>query len=110
MSESDLQASDGLETIHVCEGGNLDCGSGLLLLIRKAMSQVPDGQILEIRSTEISVREDLPAWCRMTKNPYLGWRRGVDHQKYFVQKSGDDTRADEDYEKARNYRWQTRIR
>jgi len=25
----------------VCEGGNLDCGSGLLLIIRKAMDSVP---------------------------------------------------------------------
>lgn len=77
MSESDLRVPDDLETPHVCEGGNLDCGSGLLLLIRKAMNQVPDGQILEIRSTEVNVKEDLPAWCRMTKNPYLGWRSGA---------------------------------
>ncbi len=109
MSESDLRVPDDLETPHVCEGGNLDCGSGLLLLIRKAMNQVPDGQILEIRSTEVSVKEDLPAWCRMTKNPYLGWRSGAGHYKYFVRKSSGDKKAEEDYGKARNYRWQTRI-
>lgn len=60
----------------MCEGGNLDCGRGLLLLIRQAMDAVPAGEVLEIRSTEISVREDLPAWCRLTQNPYLGWRTG----------------------------------
>ena len=68
-------APEELEVSEVCEGGNLDCGSGLLLLIRKAMHQVPEGEVLEIRSTEISVREDLPAWCRMTENPYLAGRR-----------------------------------
>jgi len=26
------------------------------------------GQLLEFRSTEISVEEDFPAWCRMTGN------------------------------------------
>lgn len=109
MSESDLQASDDLQTPHVCEGGNLDCGSGLLLLIRRAVTQLPEGEILEIRSTEIGVKEDLPAWCRMTKNPYLGWREGENHHKYFIQKGSDDKKTGEYDEHARNYRWQTRI-
>lgn len=109
MSESDLQAPDNLQTPHVCEGGNLDCGSGLLLLIRRAVNQMTEGNVLEIHSTEISVREDLPAWCRMTKNPYLGWRQGNDHQKYFVRKGSSSKKTDEYDEHARNYRWQTRI-
>ena len=50
------------------DGGDLDCGSGLLLLIRKHIDPLAPGQLLEIRSTEISVREDLPAWCRLTRN------------------------------------------
>jgi 5-methyltetrahydropteroyltriglutamate--homocysteine methyltransferase len=50
------------------DGGDLDCGNGLLLLIRKHLDPLPRGGLLEIRSCEISVREDLPAWCRMTSN------------------------------------------
>ncbi len=50
------------------DGGDLDCGSGLLLLIRKHIDPLAPGQLLEIRSTELSVREDLPAWCRLTGN------------------------------------------
>ena len=109
MREEDLQAPDSLQTPHICEGGNLDCGSGLLLLIRKSMEKVPDGEVLEIRSTEISVKEDLPAWCRMTKNPYLGWRPATEHNKYFVQRGEAEQDADAAYEQARDYRWQTRI-
>jgi uncharacterized OsmC-like protein/TusA-related sulfurtransferase len=109
MPEEELRAPDDLVTPHVCEGGNLDCGSGLLLLIRKAMNRVPAGEVLEIRSTEISVKEDLPAWCRMTGNPFLGWRATPDHQKYFVRKGGEDLSAKSDEEKARGYRWQTRV-
>ena len=71
--EEVIHAPDDMQPDAVCDGGNLDCGSGLLLIIRKAVNAVPPGGVLEIRSTEISVREDLPAWCRMTKNPYLGW-------------------------------------
>lgn len=95
--------------LHICEGGNLDCGSGLLLIIMKAMKAVPEGEILEIRSTEISVKEDLPAWCRMTNNPYLGWRPADNHNKYFVRRSGVNKKADEDYLKAREYLWRTRV-
>ena len=50
------------------DGGDLDCGNGLLLLIRKHIDPLPRGGLLEILSTEGSVREDLPAWCRMTGN------------------------------------------
>lgn len=101
--------ADADERLHVCEGGNLDCGSGLLLIIMKAMNAVPDGEILEIRSTEISVKEDLPAWCRMTNNPYLGWQPAESHNKYFVRRSGVNKKADEDYRKAKDYLWRTRI-
>jgi len=97
--------------LHVCEGGNLDCGSGLLLIISKAMSAVPEGGILEIRSTEISVKEDLPAWCRMTGNPYLGWRPAEIHKKkYFVRRGGNGKSAEDDYRKAKEYLWRTRVR
>ena len=50
------------------DGGNLDCGSGLLLQIRRHIDPLERGQLLEICSTEPSVAEDLPAWCRMTGN------------------------------------------
>jgi hypothetical protein len=34
------------------DGGDLDCGSGLILLIRESMLQVPVDGILEMRSRE----------------------------------------------------------
>lgn len=100
---------DAVGGIHVCEGGNLDCGSGLLLIINKAMANVPEGEILEIRSTETSVKEDLPAWCRMTQNPYLGWRPAETHKKFFVRRGAGGKKPDDDYRKAREYVWRTRV-
>ena len=50
------------------DGGDLDCGSGLLLLIRRHIDPLPRGGLLEILSTEMSVKEDLPSWCRLTGN------------------------------------------
>jgi uncharacterized OsmC-like protein/TusA-related sulfurtransferase len=110
MAEELLHAQADLQPDEVCDGGNLDCGSGLLLLIRKAMDQVPAGGVLEIRSTEISVREDLPAWCRMTKNPYLGWRHDPTHNKYFVRRGGLAAADPTAEQQARDYRWQCRVR
>lgn len=65
------------------DGGDLDCGNGLLLLIRKHIDPMPPGQLLEIRSTEISVDEDLPAWCRMTRNELVSWTKS-DRQRSFL--------------------------
>lgn len=53
------------------DGGDLDCGNGLLLLIRKHIDPLAPGQLLEILSTERSVGEDLPAWCRLTGNDFV---------------------------------------
>src|SRR5438093_12765698 len=59
------------------DGGDLDCGNGLLLLIRQHIDPMERGQLLEFRSTEISVEEDFPAWCRMTGNELVSFvRRG----------------------------------
>ena len=57
------------------DGGDLDCGSGLLLLIRKHIDPLDRGGLLEVRSTEPSVEEDLPAWCRLTGNELISWTR-----------------------------------
>lgn len=50
------------------DGGDLDCGSGLLLLIRRHIDPLAAGQTLEILSTDATVQVELPAWCRMTDN------------------------------------------
>jgi 5-methyltetrahydropteroyltriglutamate--homocysteine methyltransferase len=61
------------------DGGDLDCGNGLLLLIRQHIDPLERGQLLEFRSTEISVEEDFPAWCRMTGNELISLvRRGTE--------------------------------
>ena len=92
--------SDDLEQLkpdRVFEGGDLDCGSGLVLLIREHMLQVPTGGILEMRSREPSVRSDLPPWCRMVGHEYLGAVGEEDRVtvRYFVRKSGPAAEAEE---------------
>lgn len=66
------------------DGGDLDCGNGLLLLIRKHLDLIEPGQLLEIISTESSVEEDLPAWCRLTGNELLSWTKENRRRTFLV--------------------------
>jgi 5-methyltetrahydropteroyltriglutamate--homocysteine methyltransferase len=76
------------------DGGDLDCGNGLLLLIRKHIDPMVQGQLLEILSTEISVEEDLPAWCRLTSNDLVSWTK-VGKQRSFLICKGKLTAREE---------------
>lgn len=53
------------EVKTLVDGGDMDCGSGLLLLITRAMRRLTEGQILAIRSAEESVTVDLPVWAEL---------------------------------------------
>ena len=75
------------------DGGDLDCGNGLLLLIRKHIDPLPRGGLLEIRSSEISVDEDLPAWCRQTGNEMLAWTKQDKQRSFLVAKGKFSERA-----------------
>ena len=68
------------------DGGDLDCGNGLLLLIRQHIDPLERGQLLEFRSTEISVGEDFPAWCRMTGNELVSLVRRGKQRSFLVCK------------------------
>lgn len=62
--------------------GMAGCEEGVLIQIRNILARLQVGQILEIRSTDPGVREDFPAWCRLTAQEYLGAADG----RYFVRK------------------------
>ncbi len=75
------------------DGGDLDCGNGLLLLIRQHIDPLERGQLLEFRSTEISVEEDFPAWCRMTGNEVVSLVRRGRERSFLVCKGPLAARA-----------------
>ncbi|MDQ2797498.1 MAG: radical SAM protein [Actinomycetota bacterium] len=51
------------DVTRLVDGGEMDCGSGLLLLITRAMRRLDDGDLLGVRSAEPSVVTDLPVWA-----------------------------------------------
>lgn len=68
------------------DGLDLDCGNGLLLLIRQHLDPLEPGQLLEFHSTEISVDEDVPAWCRLTGNELVSWTKKGKDRSFLVCK------------------------
>ncbi len=68
------------------DGGDLDCGGGLLLLIRRNIDPLEPGGLLEIRSTDSTVEVELPAWCRLTSNELVSWTRHGEQRSYLVSK------------------------
>lgn len=96
------------------DGGDMDCGSGLLLMIRNAFEPVRSGGIIEIQSRESSVREDLPAWCRMVGHKLMLTRDGEGGYVHFFVEKKKTKSTDEDLagdmEKARDYVWKTRVK
>lgn len=76
------------------DGGDLDCGNGLLLLIRKHIDPMSPGQLLEILSTESSVEEDLPAWCRLTGNQLVSFTKSGKQRSFIISKGAFDARSD----------------
>lgn len=94
----------------VCDGGDLDCGSGLLLIIKKTMDPIASGEILEVRSRERTVAEDLPAWCRMVKHEFLGSQPGENTTCYFIRKGSEQKELEQDLNAAKGYQWSVRVR
>lgn len=77
-----------IEPVAVCDGGPLDCGGGLLIAIRRALSTIAAGEILEIRSEAASVAVDLPAWCDIAGHRLEHVARAGISSSYFVRKGG----------------------
>ncbi|MDQ3275810.1 MAG: radical SAM protein [Actinomycetota bacterium] len=53
------------------DGGDMDCGSGLLLSITSAMRRIGEGEVLLLHTREPSVLADLPAWARLAGHELL---------------------------------------
>ena len=109
-----IQDLESIKPDHLFDGGDLDCGSGLVLLIRENMQKVPVGGVLEMRSLEPTVCDDLPPWCRMVGHDYLGMLGTKDKARYFIRKNEaakqEDQNLETDKKRARDYEWRIRTR
>ena len=110
MTTDSLPEADG-----VFDGGPMDCGSGLILLIRQHMLQVPEGGVLEIRSSEPTVAGELPPWCRMAGHEFLRTTEVAPGRwRHFVRRGPgqepEKSSLDRDRNQAREFQWRARAR
>jgi uncharacterized OsmC-like protein/TusA-related sulfurtransferase len=106
-----MHAEGSIRPDATCDGGDLDCGSGLLLIIRDAMQPLRPAGVLEIRSRESSVKEDLPAWCRLVGHTLVAVQPGEGtYTHYYVRKQQADGLLEADIERARSFVWSARVR
>jgi len=62
---------DDIEPEHIVDARGSAC-PGPLLEAKKGIGQVNTGEILEIRSSEIGTRNDIPIWSKKVGHQYLG--------------------------------------
>jgi TusA-related sulfurtransferase len=68
------------------DAGERGCAEGPLDAIAAALRTLQPGQTLEIRATEPSVANDLPAWCRLTGHALEQVRAGAAGDRYLVRR------------------------
>ncbi len=87
MSES-LMSSPPPIPDAILDVGREGCGT-LLVMLRQRMQELAPGAVLEVVGYDPGAREDLPAWCRMTRNELLAMtgdlRRG-EPIHYFIRR------------------------
>jgi TusA-related sulfurtransferase len=107
-----MSSFDPPEADRVFDGGDMDCGSGLILLLRQNLLETPEGGVLEMRSAEPTVIDELPPWCRMVGHEYLGTVEETAGQwRHFLRRLADESaQLEEDKQKARDYEWRVRVR
>ena len=66
----------------LCDLGDSGCEAGTLLKVRGVVASLAAGQVLELHSTNPTMQDDVPAWCRMTGHEYLG----SSGSRYFARK------------------------
>ncbi len=73
MGDSPVEVPGRLGRVDgLVDGGELACGSGLLLLITRSMRRLEEGQVLAVRSAEVSVVTDLPIWADLVGHEVTG--------------------------------------
>lgn len=57
-----------------------------IILTAKKIKEIESGQILEILSDDEGIKKDMPAWCKSTKNEYIGLLEDKGIYRVYVRK------------------------
>ena len=63
----------------------LYCPMPIVHTARK-MKELKSGQVLEVLSDDVGIKEDMPSWCKTTGNECLGMEEDKGVYRVFVKK------------------------
>lgn len=69
----------------VADFSGKQCGD-LVIALMKKIRTLEGGQVLEVRTLDAGAVNDIPAWCRMTKNELLAGPCGEGRGYYYIKK------------------------
>jgi len=80
----------GKESQSMKADAKLDC-FGLLcpmpiIQTQKKIKEMKVGEVLEVASTDKGIKEDMPAWCRIAGQEYVGMEEEGELLKVYVRK------------------------
>lgn len=78
---------DATDAIDTYDAGYTGCGD-LVLLLRIKLRDVP-GEVVRVIARDPAAPEDIPAWCRMTRNELL--RHEPDSHSFWIRSRTDWT-------------------
>jgi tRNA 2-thiouridine synthesizing protein A len=79
MDTKDIKPDDVID----CVG--LSCPMPILKTSTKIKAMKP-GQVLEVQADDDGIEKDMPAWCKLTGNEYLGQVKENGEYRVFVRK------------------------
>jgi len=69
-----------------CRG--LSCPMPILKLA-KGIKEIEKGQVLEVLSTDPGSKEDIPKWCKKSKNELIGIAEENGVYKFYIRRAKD---------------------
>ncbi len=67
------------------DAGDLGCGE-LVIELRFKLKAMRPGEVMRVHATDLGAVEDLPAWCRMTKDVLL--HHDPRSKLYYIERGG----------------------
>ncbi len=77
----------GVSPANYLDIGDFPLGAESLLLIKNAIDRIDKGEILEIKSVNNNVKDDLTGWCRQRGLTFVMAMDGGDHYRYLIKKT-----------------------
>jgi len=84
VSASELFSSE-VTPVAVVDGRSLGGATGLLMLVRNAAERAREGDVIEVRSADPAVAEDIADWCRLSRSELVASLDAGDHTRHLIR-------------------------